>query len=63
MRSGTAPPSETLAAVTGLLRQRLGELGTLPGGLDLRLPSSVDGGAAAEVRDALEEVLPDGGSG
>ena len=59
---GALRQSRTPAAVAGLLRQRIGELGALPGGLDLRLPSSVDGGAAEEVRDALEEVLPGGGS-
>lgn len=62
---GALRRSGTPAAVVELLRSRLGGLGTLPGGLELRLPDPDEEGEGAgeRVRDALEEVLPGGGSG
>lgn len=54
-RSGGLP-----RAVAGLLRGELGDLGDLPGSLDLG-PAGEEGDAAERVRDAVESVLPDGG--
>lgn len=59
LRSALARSGGLPGAVSGLLRGELGELGDLPGGLDLELGPADDGEEAAErIRDAVDGALP-----